>query len=69
MDLDTGSGAFAAVAASKAGLIFITADGQSSKGLYGSTARVDMLAVRFLSDGNRCVSGAINGSLYVWNGK
>ena len=28
-----------------------------------------MLSIKFFEDGNRCLSGAINGSLYIWNGK
>lgn len=72
MDIDTGSGVYSCVVASKKGLIFFTLQGgalNAEKGLYGSTERVDMLSVRFLADGNRAVSGAVNGSLYLWSGK
>lgn len=72
MDMDTSSGTFGCAVAGKRGLIFFeTGDGYitPSKGLYGNTERVDMLSIKFFEDGNRCVSGAINGHLYIWNGK
>ncbi|EAR94433.2 HELP domain protein (macronuclear) [Tetrahymena thermophila SB210] len=72
MDMDTSNGTYKCAVAGKRGLIFFeTGPGfiNSSKGLYGATERVDMLSIKFFEDGNRCISGSINGSIYIWNGK
>lgn len=72
MDIDTGKGSYAAVTAGKRGLIFFTFQGGmlgSEKCLFGSTGMTDMLSVRFTEDGNRCVSGALNGNIYIWGGR
>jgi WD40 repeat protein len=64
----TKEGTFATVG--KRGVSFWTIAGKSltcKKGIFGSQKMTDMYCCEWLSNGN-CISGALNGSIYVWSG-
>lgn len=55
--------------AGKRGVTFYTFSGglSSKKGIFGSNKIASMATVAFTTDG-KCLSGSIDGSVYVWNG-
>lgn len=70
-DMDTSSGSLAGAIATKRGLQFIELNGgmiSIKKGIFAGQQMIDQTSVCAFADGNRFASGAINGSLYVWQG-
>lgn len=53
----------------KRDVALFTKDGKKDKGLFGSHKMVSQLAISFFDNGEKFVTGSLEGSIYLWKGK
>lgn len=69
--MDSSTGAYVAVIANKRGLTFFEfgdAGLNIKKGIFGGQPMIDQTSVCSVGDSGKYISGAINGSIYIWQG-
>ena len=71
-DIDScdGSYSFGICGTRKGNYLYSFKDGvlDKKKGLFGSTEMTEMASIAFFDKGDKFLTGAVSGNIYIWNG-